>query len=171
MYKIPIVPDNSVLGDLVDPNLPDNKEKDNNAFLKIIELDHKGIFEIGIPDSTTMIEELASGNIKRQVLRKIMGPAYRLWPNLVNPEYNKILDKQKDCLIKIMQDKGGIDSRNFIVSTIHANYYLTTDYRYLRQFRAQFKKIRKECGITKELLTPSEFLEKDDHGERKVFPW
>jgi len=57
VYKIPIVPDNSVLGDLVDPNLPENKKKDNEAFLKIIELDHKGVFEIGIPISTTMIEE------------------------------------------------------------------------------------------------------------------
>jgi len=38
--------------------------------------------------------------------------------------------------------------------------YSIPDYKYLRQFRAQFKKIRKECGITKEILTPSEFLEK-----------
>lgn len=170
MSKIPIAIDNSVLGDLVDSNLPDNKKEDNNAFLQIIELDHKGIFEIGILDSTTMIEELASGNIKRQAVRKIMGPAYRLWPNLVYPEYKRILDKQKDCLIKIMQDKGGIDSKNFIVSTIHANYYLTTDYRYLRQFRAQLKKIREKCEITKEILTPSEFLEKYNKKKIKVFP-
>jgi len=169
MRKIPIVPDNSVLGDLVDPNLPDNKKEDNNAFLQIIELDHKGIFEIGIPISTTMIEELRSGNTKREAVRKIMGSAWRLWPNLGSPEYNKILDKQKDCLIKIMQDKGGIDSKNFIASTIHSNYYLTTDYRYLRQFRAQLKRIREECGIKKEILTPSEFLEKYYKGEIKVF--
>jgi len=169
MRKIPIVPDNSVLGDLVDLNLPGNKKEDNNAFLQIIELDHKGIFEIGIPISTTMIEELRSGSIKREAVRKIMGSAWRLWPNLGNPEYNKILDKQKDCLIKIMQDKGGIDSKNFIVSTIHSNYYLTTDYRYLSQFRAQFKKIREKCGITKEIFTPSEFLEKYYKGEIKDF--
>jgi len=140
MHKIPIVPDNSVLGDLVDLNLPDNKKEDNDAFLQIIELDHEGIFEIGIPNSTTMIEWAWSSNIKREEVRKIMGSAWRLWPNLVTKEYNKILDKQKDCLIKIMQDKGGIDSKNFIASTIHTNYYLTTDYRYLRQFRAQLKK-------------------------------
>ena len=170
MKKIPIAIDNSVLGDLVDPNLPDNKKEDNNAFLQIIELDHKGIFEIGIPVSTTMIEESGSGNIKREVVRKKMGSAWRLWPVVVTKQHNEILDKQKDCLIKIMQDKGGIDSKNFIVSTIHSNYYLTTDYRYLRQFSAQFKKIRKECGITKEILTPSEFLEKYNKKEIKVFP-
>ncbi len=170
MYKIPIVPDNSVLGDLVDPNLPDNKKRDNDAFLQIIELDHEGICEIGIPNSTTMIEELRSGNIKREAVRKIMGSAWRLWPNLGNLEYNKILDKQKDCLIKIMQDKGGIDSKNFIVSTIHSDYYLTTDYRYLRQFRAQLKRIREECGIKKEIFTPSEFLEKYNKKEINVFP-
>ena len=141
MYKIPIVPDNSVLGDLVDPNLPTNKKKDNDAFLKVIELDHEGIFDIGIPFSTTMIEELKSGSNKREAVRKIMGSAWRIWPNSGYPEYNKILDKQKECLIKIMQDKDGIDSENFIVSTMHTNYYLTTDYRYLRQFRAQLKKI------------------------------
>ncbi len=170
MNKIPIAPDNSVLGDLVDLNLPDNKKEDNDAFLQIIELDHEGIFEIGIPNSTTMIEWAWSSNIKKEAARKIMGSAWRLWPNLVNPEYKKILDKQKDCLIKIMQDKGGIDSKNFIASTIHTNYYLTTDYRYLRQFRAQLKKIREECGITKEILTPSEFLEKYNKKEIKVFP-
>ena len=170
MKKIPIAVDNSVLGDLTDPNLPENKKKDNDAFLQIIDLDHKGIFEIGIPISTTMIEESWSGNIKRKAVREIMGSAWRKWPNLVNPEYEKILDKQKDCLIKIMQDKDGIDSKNLIASTIHSNYYLTTDYRYLRQFRAQLKKIREECGITKEIFTPSEFLEKYSKGEIKEFP-
>jgi predicted nucleic acid-binding protein len=170
MSKISIAIDNSVLGDLVDSNLPDNKKRDNNAFLQIIELDHKGIFEIGIPGSTTMIEELGSGNIKREAVRKIMGSSWRLWPFRVNKKHNETLDKQIDCLIKIMQDKGGIDSINFIVSTIHSNYYLTTDYKYLRQFRAQFKKIREKCGITKEILTPSEFLEKYNKKEIKVFP-
>ena len=170
MDKIPIVPDNSVLGDLVDSNLPDNKKEDNNAFLQIIELDHKGICEIGIPISTTMIEWAWSSNIKKEAVRKKMGSAWRLWPNLVTKEYNEILDKQIDCLIKIMQDKGGIDSRNFIVSTIYTNYYLTTDYKYLRQFRKKKKKIREECGITKEILTPSELLEKYNKKEIKVFP-
>jgi len=170
LNKIPIAIDNSVLGDLVDPNLPDNKKKDNVAFLQIIELDHKGIFEIGIPGSTTMIEESGSGNIKREAVRKIMGSAWRLWPFGVTKKHNEILDKQIDCLIKIMQDRGGVDSINFIVSTIHSNYYLTTDYRYLRQFRAQLKKIREKCGITKEIFTPSEFLEKYNKKEIKIFP-
>ncbi len=160
MSKIPIAIDNSVLGDLVDPNLPNNKKEDYNAFLQIIELDHKGIFEIGIPISTTMIEESWSGNIKREAVRKKIGSAWRLWPVVVTKKHNEILDKQIDCLIKIMQDKGGIDSRNIIVSTIHSNYYLTTDYKYLRQFRAQLKRIREECGIKKEIFTPSEFLGK-----------
>ena len=165
MCKIPIVPDNSVLGDLVDPNLPDNKKEDNNAFLQIIELDHKGICEIGIPFSTTMIEWARSSNIKREAVRKKMGSAWRIWPVLATKES----DKQIYCLVKIMQDMGGIDSRNFIVSTIYTNYYLTTDYRYLHQFRSQLKKIREECGITKEILTPSEFLEKYYKGEIKDF--
>jgi len=110
-----------------------------------------------------MIEESWSGNIKREAVRKKMGSAWRLWrlwPVVVTKKHNEILDKQIDCLIKIMQDKGGTDSRNIIVSTIHSDYYLTTDYRYLHQFRAQLKKIREKCGITKEIFTPSEFLKK-----------
>ena len=169
MHKIPIVPDNSVLGDLVDTNLPDNKKRDNDTFLQIIELDHKGICEIGIPISTTMIEWAWSSNIKREAVRKKMGSAWRLWPVSVTKEYNKILDKQIDCLIKIMQDKDGIDSKNFIVSTIYTNYYLTTDYKYLRQFKAQLKRIREKCRIKKEIFTPSEFLEKYTKKEIKVF--
>ena len=169
MCKIHIAIDNSVLGDLVDPNLPNNKKKDNNAFLQIIKLAHKGICEIGIPITTTMIEWSWSSNIKKEAVRKIMGSAWRRWPVGITKEHRKILDKQIDCLIKIMQDKGGIDSRNFIVSTIYSNYYLTTDYKYLRQFRAQFKKIREKCGITKEIFTPTEFLEKYYKGEIKVF--
>jgi len=169
MNRIPIAIDNSILGDLADPNLPDNKKEDLEAFEEIIKLDHEGIFEIGIPGSTTMIEESGSGNIKREAVRKKMGSAWRLWPFGVIKKHNEILDKQIDCLIKVMQDRGGVDSINFIVSTIHSNYYLTTDYRYLRQFRAQLKKIREECGITKELSTPSEFLEKYYKGEIKYF--
>ena len=98
-----------------------------------------------------------------------MGSAWRLWPVVVTKQHNEILDKQIDCLIKIMQDKDGIDSKNFIVSTIHSNYYLTTDYKYLRQFRAQLKRIREECVIKKEIYSPSEFLEKYYKGEIKDF--
>jgi len=170
MEKIPIAVDNSVLGDLVDPNLPENKKQDNEAFLKIIELDHKGVFEIGIPISTTMIEEAGSGNIKREAVRKIMRSAWRLWPVASNTAHINKLNEQTNCLINIMQDKDGVDSRNFIVSTMFSDYYLTTDYRYLRQFKAQIKRIREKCGITKEIFTPSEFLEKYYKKEIKVFP-
>jgi len=169
MDRIPVAVDNSVLGDLADQNLPINKKKDNDAFLHIIELDHQGIFEIGIPISTTMIEEAWSSNVKREALRKIMGSAWRLWPVATNTDHINKINKQTDCLINIMQDKDGIDSRNFIVSTMFSDYYLTTDYRYLRQFRTQIKRIREKCKITKEIYTPSEFLEKYYSGKIKEF--
>jgi hypothetical protein len=98
-----------------------------------------------------------------------MGSTWRLWPVAITKEHGIVLDKQKDCLIKIVQDKDGTDSKNFVVSTIHSNYYLTTDYRYLRQFRAKLKKIREECRITKEIFSPSEFLEKYYKGEIQDF--
>ncbi len=145
------------------------KKKDNDAFIQIIELDHKDIFEIGIPISTTMIEEAWSSNIKREAVRKIMGSAFRLWPVASNTTHIYKLNEQTDCLINIMQDKDGVDSRNFIVSTMFSDYYLTTDYRYLRQFRAEIKRIREKCKITKDIYTPSEFLEKYNSGEIKEF--
>jgi hypothetical protein len=169
MKRIPVSIDNSVLGDLVDPNLPENKMKDNNSFLQIIELDHQGIFEIGIPISTTMIEEAWSSNVKREAVREIMGSAFRLWPVASNTTHINKLNEQTDCLINIMQDKDGVDSRNFIVSTMFSDYYLTTDYRYIRQFRAQIKRIREKCKIAKDIYTPSEFLAKYNNGEIKEF--
>jgi len=44
-----------------------------------------------------------------------MGSAWRLLPVAVTKKYNKTLAKQINCITKIMQDKDGIDSKNFIV--------------------------------------------------------
>ena len=57
-----------------------------------------------------------------------------------------------------MQDKDGIDSENLIASTLHTPYFITTDYKYKRQFCSQKKRIQEKCGINVEVLTPSEFL-------------
>ena len=70
-----MVPDNSVLGDLANSNLPVNKMEDLKAFEEIIELDHKGIIKIGIPISTTMIEEAYAGGFRREMVREKMGSA------------------------------------------------------------------------------------------------
>ena len=156
--------DNSVLGDLIDYNLPDNKRKDRVAFEEMIELDKQGIIEIGIPVSSTMIEEAGAGAEKRQLLREKMGQAYRLWPVAVPQTMHIDIERKKKCLQKIMQDKGGIDSANLLASTIHTPYYVTTDYRYCRQFKNQLKRIREQCKVNVFVLIPSEFMEKYKSG-------
>lgn len=150
---------------MTDPNLPENKKADQLAFKEMIELDKQGIIEIGIPISSTMIEEGHAGGEKRRLLRKKMGKAFRLWPVTVPPGMHSDIKRKKKCLQDIMQDKGGIDSANLLVSTIYTPYYITTDYRYWRQFKAQSKRIGEKCGINVFLLAPSEFLRKYKSGE------
>lgn len=162
---MPVAIDNSVLGDITDSNLPKNKLKDRNAFEKMLELDKQDILEIGIPISSTMIEESQSGEDKRNLLRERMGRAFRLWPVAIPQGMSNDIENKKKCLKNIMQDKEGIDSDNLVVSTIHTSYYITTDYRYCRQFKAQLEKIKKICGINVFVLTPSEFMAKYKAGE------
>lgn len=156
--------DNSVLGDLTDPNLPENKKADRLAFKEMIKLAKQGIIEIGAPISSTIIEEGHAGAEKRRLLREIMGETLKSWPT-VTTQTKRDIERKKKCLQDIMQDKGGIDSANLLVSTIYTPYYITTDYRYCRQFKAQLKRIREKCGINVFVLTPSEFLKKYKPGE------
>jgi hypothetical protein len=162
---IAVAVDNSVLGDLVDPSLPKNKKEDRSAFEEMIKLDQQGIIEIGIPISSTMIEELGTGEEKRRLLRRKMGRAFRKWPVIVDQKDHDDIEFKKKCLQDIMQDKDGIDSANLLASTIHTRYYITTDYRYWRRFKSQSKRIREKCGINVFVLTPSEFLEKYKSGK------
>ncbi len=159
--------DNSVLGDLIDHRLPENKRADRHAFEDMIELDKQGIIEIGIPISSTMIEEGGAGAKKRQLLREKMGQTFRLWPVAVSQIMHSDIERKKKCLQEIMQDKEGIDSANLLVSTIYTPYYVTTDYRYCRHFKAQLTKIQIKCDINVFVLTPSEFMEKYKSGEIK----
>jgi hypothetical protein len=163
--SLDVAVDNSVLADLVANNVPKNKQGDRIAFEKMIDLAKQSMLKIGIPISTTMIEEAGAGAKKRNLLRKKMGQAYRLWPVVVSKKMHDDIEKKKECLKEIMQDKGGVDSENLLVSTIHTPYYITTDYRYHRQFNAQFKRIREKCGISVFVLTPSEFMTKYEAGK------
>ena len=152
--------DNSVLGDLIDSNIHENKKTDKVSFEQMIELDKKGIIKIGIPITAAGIEEKHAGELKRKLLREKMGKAFRFWPVTVNKNVHYDIEKKKKCLNSIMQDRKGIDSSNLLVSTIHTPYYVTTDYRFYRQFNSHSEKIRKKCGIHVFVLTPSEFIEK-----------
>jgi hypothetical protein len=145
--------------------LPPNKREDLNAFEELIELDHAGNLKIIIPISTTMVEEAGAGGDKREKVREKMRSAWRLWTVCISPEMNPDIDRRAECLKRIMQDKDGIDSRNIIVSTIDTPYYLTTDYRYIRQFKAQIERIKSLCKINVCVLSPSEFLKMYKNGK------
>lgn len=161
---ISVAVDNSVL-DLVDARLPENKKEDYLAFRDIIELAHQGKIEILIPVPTTLIEHGYASGEKKQRLREIMGDAFRLCPGVVPEKMQSDIKQKKKCLREIMQDKGGIDSENLVVSTIYTPYYLTTNYRYWRQFKARSRKIQEKCRINVFVLRPSEFLEQYRKGE------
>ena len=160
-----IVIDNSVLSDLgnylMNPDkFPRNKMSDLRAFKEIIKLDHKGIFKIGISSSATFIEAQQAGGDKRDLIIKKMSSAWRLLPIVVPSKISQEIDQKSKCLQRIMQDKNGTDSRNLIVSTIvgYTPYYLTTDYKYIRQFKAQKDQIKTKCKIDIYVLSPSKFL-------------
>jgi len=167
-----IAVDNSVLSDLgnylTNPDkFPTNKMNDLRAFEEIIQLDHEGIFKIGIPASTTFIEAQQAGGDKRDLIKEKMGSAWRILPVVVPPEISQEIDQKSKCLQRIMQDKNGADSRNLIVSTVvgHTPYYLTTDYKYIRQFKAQIERIKANCKVYICILSPSEFLRMYKNGE------
>lgn len=159
MSKLLVAVDNSVLRDLTNPNLPENKRADHEAFEELIELAKKRIFEIGMPFSTTAIEESHAGSEKRRLLRERIDSVLKLWPCPVLSLFRQMEIRQKSqCLQNIMQDRNGIDSRNVVISSIYTPYYLTTDYRYVRQFKAQASQIKSLCKIDVYVLTPSEFM-------------
>lgn len=150
--------DNSVLGDVTDERIPEVKMQDKEAFEKIVELASQGSIELGIALSGALIEERAAGECTRNALRKKLGDILHVWPVVVPPRLHAEMQERRKCLEQIMQDRDGIDSGIFLVSTLHAQYFLTTDYRYHRQFNNQKHRIQEECGITAQVLTPSEFL-------------
>lgn len=159
MYPLPVGVDNSVLGDLGNylyspSTFPSNKLEDVLAFKQLIKFDHQGYIKLGLALSGAGIESQQCGSLKFELVRKEMGTAWRLWPCIATSD----LVNKKKCLKSIMQDKNGVDSDNFLVTTIHSKYYLMTDYRYIRRFKSQREKIINICRIMQEALTPSEFL-------------
>ncbi len=157
--------DNSVLGDVTDERIPEIKMEDKEAFEKIVELASQGSIELGIALSGALIEERAAGERTRNALRQKLGGILHVWPVIVPSRLHAEIQERRKCLKKIMQDRDGIDSGIFLVSTLHAQYFLTTDYRYHRQFKNQKKRLQDECRITAQVLTPSEFFSKYIKGE------
>ncbi len=156
--------DNSVLGDVTAECIPEGKMEDKEAVKQLIELARQGKIELGIALTGASIEARAAGETIGDGLQEQMSDVLHVWPVVVPSDLFVEMQRKKKCLEKIMQDRGGIDSGIFLVSTLHAQYFLTTDYRYHRQFRNQGHRIRKECGITAQVLTPSEFLNKYSNG-------
>jgi hypothetical protein len=150
--------DNSVLGDITDRNIPEGKREDKAAIREILELARKGAIELGYAVTGAYLEKHGAGECKRRMLDEEVRGLLHAWPVAVTQRHDVEIQRKVTCLEKIMQDRGGVDSRIFLVSTLHAKYFLTTDYRFHRRFKDQKKRIRGECTITADVLTPSEFL-------------
>ena len=161
---IAVALDNSVLGDVTDACIPKKKKGDKEVIDRLIELAQQGCIELGIALTGAALEMQVAGERTRNALGNKLGGIVHVWPVVVTREMESEIQKKKECLEKIMQDRDGIDSGIFLVSTLHARYFLTTDYRYRRQFEKQEHRIREECRITSQVLTPSEFLAEYNSG-------
>jgi len=158
--SVPGALDTSILSDIAAVQVPESKIEDRKAVDALLELARQGLVELGIAATGAAIEQLRAGERKRQIFASRLDGLLHIWPVVLTPDHHAEIERKKACLKKIMQDRDGSDSEIFLVSTLHSQYFLTTDYRYRRQFRQQEGHIREQCGITAHVLTPSEFLAK-----------
>jgi len=160
MSGITIACDNSIISDLrhdlrEQESFPEVKKVDLAASKELVELSRQGVFRLGVAISTGFIEAQQAGGMGREILDD-----FEKWPVAFNAATCAEIDNKSRCLHRIIQDKDGIDSRNVVVSMTAGQtaYYLTTDYKYLRQFKAHEVRIRDICKFHGQLLSPSEFL-------------
>jgi hypothetical protein len=162
--SVPVALDTTILSDIAAARTPESKIEDRKAIDALLNLAREGVLELGIALTGAAMEQRLAGQRKRQVLKSRLDGLLHIWPVTVTSAHHAEIDKQKACLKTIMQDRNGSDSEIFLVSTLHSQYFLTTDYRYCRRFRQQEGCIRKRCGITAHVLTPCEFLAKYESG-------
>lgn len=160
MGGITVAVDNSVISDLRHDlrdrgSFPNSKKVDLAALKEIVALARKGVFRLGVAISTGFIEAQRAGPSGREILL-----VFEKWPVAFSAQTCAEIDRKIQCLRQIVQDKDGVDSRNIVVSTTAGQtaYYLTTDYKYLRQFKAHEVRIRDICKFHVQILSPSEFL-------------
>ena len=169
--SVPVALDTSILSDIAaewpSPDFPESKMEDRKAIDELLNLARQDSVELGIAVTGAAMEQLQAGPRKRQILASRLDGLLHIWPVTVTRDQHAEIERKKVCLKKIMQDRGGLDSDIFLVSTLHSQYFLTTDYRYCRQFRKQEGRIKDRCGITAHVLTPSEFLAKWVSGNGK----
>lgn len=158
--------DNSVISHYLKnkPNT-DTEKKDINAFEQILELAQKGVFELGGPVSTLMIEnQMMAGELRKCFIAKLKG-IIKYWP-VVDPDQNDTHNKII-CLHKIMQDKNQEDTKQLVLvaKLSQARYLIKMDYRFVNRFNDVKNNIIQECSINMFVMTPSEFLEKYNNRE------
>lgn len=154
--------DNCVVFDLVESNLPKNKEKDRRASERIEQLARKNVFEIGQPLTGTFMEALHAPQWKRKLVKRRLGDILKTLPapHLSDSEQNEF-EHKKACIKKVMPKRYAGDVDCLVVARYSgAAHYITTDYDFLGCFNKQRKTIKEKCAFNAIVLTPSEFMSK-----------
>jgi len=158
--------DNSVISHYLKnkPNT-DTENKDINAFEQILELAQQGVFELGGPVSTLMIENQMMAGVARERFNAKLKGVIKYWP-VCDPTPEDTKNKVK-CLHEKMQDKNQEDTKQvvLIAKLSQARYLIKMDYRFVNRFNDVKNTIIQQCGINIFVMTPSEFLMKYNNKE------
>ncbi len=162
-----VVLDNCVVFDLVEPNLPKNKEKDRRASERIEQLARKNVLEIGQPLTGGFMEALHAPQWKRELVKRRLGDILKTWPAPHLPESEqKEFEHKKECVKEVMPKRHAGDVDCLVVARYSGvAHYITTDYDFLNCFNKRRKTIREKCALDAIVLTPFEFMSKYDAHE------
>ena len=154
--------DNSIISKYLQREQANNKErKDIDAFTKMIALAKRGEIELGGPGTTLLIENFRrSSPILLKKYKEELEEIMKFWP-VVDPDPDQTDQIAKEAH-KLFQDKGGNDSRQFVlVSRItRANYLVTMDYRFRNRFHQIKRKLFDDLKLRKiNVITPTEFCQ------------
>ena len=152
--------DNCVISHYIADRLPPDLMKEKEAFEEMISLHEQKVIEIGWPFTTGLIENAmknCESRSKVEVLLRDKGIP-KIWPVLDSTPQET--QQQAICLKKIIGDTNGFDSKQLVIiaKVTQARYFVTTDYKFHRQFNRHKEDIKKRCKIGIFVMTPSEFM-------------
>lgn len=162
-----IVLDNSVVFDLIESNVPENKKWDRPASERIVELARDNVIEIGQPLTGSCMEESHAPGWKRELVKTTLGDVLKMWPapHLSESE-QKEFECKKGCVKGVMPKRHAGDVDCLVVARYSGvAHYITTDYDFLDCFNKRRETIREKCTFDAIVLTPSEFMNKYDAHE------
>ena len=156
--------DNSVVFDLIESSVQENKKQDRLASERIVQLARENVLEIGLPITGSFMESSLAPGWKRELVKRKLGDVLKRWPapHLSESE-QKEFERKKKCVKEIMPKRHAEDVDCLMVARYSGvAHYITTDYDFLDCFNKRKETIREKCAFDAMVLTPSEFMNKYD---------